>query len=68
MKYTVHVTAVFSVDVDPKALGIKTKRELLEYAKNAYPEVGKQFDIKAEIFEKYDDEKPKKIKKGVGSY
>lgn len=69
MKYTVHVDVSFSVDIDPKALGIKTKRQLLDYAKTNYQTLGKEFDISAKIFEAYED-KPQKPKprKGVGSY
>lgn len=69
MKYTVHVDVSYSVDIDPKALGIKTKKELLDYAKANYPFIGKEFDINAKIFEKYDDQPTKpKPRKGVGSY
>lgn len=69
MKYTVHVTVVYSVDVDPERLGLRNRKEILEHAKGVYSLLGNEFDVKAEIFEKYDDEpKPKKVKKGVGSY
>lgn len=68
MKYTVHVSVVYSVDVDPEMQGLKTKKEILEYAKGVYSLLGNEFDIQAKIFEKYDDEPEKKIKKGIGSY
>lgn len=68
MKYTVHVQVTYSVDLDTKKLGLKTKKELLDYAKQNYFLIGSEFDAQAKIFDSYDDEEKIKVKRGRGSY
>lgn len=68
MKYTVHVTVSFSMDLDPKELGIKTKKQLLEYAKSNYFLEGSEFDAQAKIFDTYDDKPNKPVRRGIGSH
>lgn len=68
MKYVVHTKITYSTEFDSdelKKLGITTKRQLLDYAKQNFDESNiTAFD--AEIYDKYQD-KPKP-RQGKGSY
>lgn len=71
MKYTVHTTITYSTEFDSeelRKLGITTKKQLLDYAKQNYDERNiTAFD--ARIHDKYDDDKPKRpARRGIGSY
>lgn len=71
MKYTVHVTLTFSVEVDAKELkaefGKVNKKMIYQEAINKASISGDHFDSKAVVF---DVEKPvkQKVSRGIGSY
>lgn len=69
MKYTVHTKITYSTEFDSaelKKMGITTKKQLIEYAKQNFDESNiTSFD--AEIFDSSDD-KPKPTRRGTGSY
>jgi methyl coenzyme M reductase subunit C len=68
-RIVVYTTITYSTDFDLEELkkeGIRTKKQLLEYAKQNYNE-DNIVDFNAEIVDKYED-KPNIVRKGRGSY
>lgn len=70
-RIVVSTTVTYNTDYsleELKAEGIKTKKQLLDYAKQNFDE-NSVIDVKTQIYDKYDTEAGKpKPRKGRGSY
>lgn len=71
MKHTVFVTVTMSVEIDDtelkKEFGSVSKKLIYQEAINK-AKLKDAIHAKAEIFESYEDEPKKKVRKGIGSY